>query len=146
MRLPMIDCAEPSSAGTWRTLLRHQLGAVAATALDFSSMILWVEYAGASPTLAAALGAMLGGVSNFLLGRAWVFRLGQGHWAGQAARYALVSATSAGLNALGEHLMHDFARVQYVVARAFVSLAVSLLWNFPMQRGFVFRARRTYSK
>jgi putative flippase GtrA len=26
-----------------------------------------------------------------------------------------------------------------MVARVFVSIAVSLLWNFPMQRRFVFR-------
>jgi putative flippase GtrA len=141
MQPPMIDCAEPSPAETWRTLARHQLGAVVATALDFGSMILWVEYAGASPTAGAALGASLGGITNFLLGRAWVFRQGQGHWTGQAVRYAFVSATSAGLNALGEYLMHDFAHVEYVLARAFVSIGVSLLWNFPMQRSFVFRQR-----
>jgi hypothetical protein len=29
--------------------------------------------------------------------------------------------------------------VQYVVARTLVSIAVSLIWNFPMQRRFVFR-------
>jgi putative flippase GtrA len=144
MQPPMIDCAERSPTDTWKTLARHQLGAVAATGLDFGSMVLWVEYAGVSPTAAAALGASVGGVTNFLLGRAWVFRPrdhAPGRWTGQAFRYALVSATSAGLNALGEYLVHDFAHVEYVLARAFVSLGVSLLWNFPMQRGFVFRHR-----
>jgi hypothetical protein len=49
-----------------------------------------------------------------------------------------VSAGGAGLNATGEHLLHDLARVDYLLARCFVAAAVSLFWNFPMQRRFVF--------
>ena len=128
-----------AAAAPWRTLGRHQLGAFAATAIDFASMVVLVEYAAASPTLAAAAGATLGGVTNFALGRSWVFRRASGGAAGQAARYALVSAASAGLNAAGEHLLHGVAGMQYVLARVLGSVAVSLLWNFPMQRRFVFR-------
>jgi putative flippase GtrA len=125
--------------GLWSTLARHQLGAVVATAVDFATMIALVERLGLSPVAGTAVGASLGALTNFALGRAWVFPRHSGHWAGQAGRYAVVSAASAGWNALGEHLVHDVARVQYVVARVFVSIAVSLLWNFPMQRRFVFR-------
>lgn len=128
--------------GTWRTLLRHQLGAVAATVVDFASMIALVERGHLSPVTATAVGASLGAITNFVLGRVWIFRRHSGHWAGQALRYGLVSAASAGLNAAGEHLVHDDARVQYVLARVFVSVGVSLLWNFPMQRRFVFREGR----
>jgi putative flippase GtrA len=122
--------------GTWRTLLRHQLGALAATALDYALMILAVERLGMTPAAATALGATAGGVANFLLGRAWIFRAERGTWAAQAARYSLVSGASAGWNALGVLLLHD---VPYVWARVAVSLAVSVLWNFPAQRRFVFR-------
>lgn len=134
--------AEPPGTGVWRTLGRHQLGAAAATAVDFGSMIAFVDRLGLTPVAATALGASLGAITNFVLGRAWIFRRHEGHWAGQAVRYALVSATSAGLNAFGEHLLHDLARVQYVLARIVVSVTVSLLWNFPMQHRFVFREGR----
>ncbi|HEX3345932.1 MAG TPA: GtrA family protein, partial [Polyangiaceae bacterium] len=95
-----------------------------------------------SPVIATAIGAGLGALTNFGLGRAWVFRRHSGHWAAQGSRYALVAGASAGWNALGEHLVHDVEHVQYVLARVVVSLVVSLLWNFPMQRRFVFRDRR----
>ncbi len=131
--------AEPARGGLWWTLGRHQIGAAAGTAVDFGSMVLLVERAGFSPVLATAAGASLGALTNFVLGRTWIFRRHSGHWAAQAARYALVSAASAGLNALGEHLVHDLAHVEYVLARVAVSVAVSLMWNFPMQRRFVFR-------
>jgi putative flippase GtrA len=122
----------------WWTLVRHQLGAAAATAVDFATMILAVERLGLTPVVATAIGASVGAVTNFLLARAWIFRRRSGHWAAQGVRYAIVSGASAGLNALGEHLLHDVARVDYVGARVVVSVAVSLLWNFPMQRHFVF--------
>jgi putative flippase GtrA len=137
--------ARPVSDGasaTWRTLGRHQLGALAATVVDFGTMILLVEIFGLPPVTATAIGAAFGGVTNFTLGRAWIFRNQSGHIATQAFRYALVSGAGAGWNALGEHLVHDRAHVQYVVARGLVSVAVSLLWSFPMQRRFVFREGR----
>jgi putative flippase GtrA len=128
-----------AGAGLWRTLGRHQLGAVTATAVDFAAMIALVEALGVSPVVATAAGATLGAVTNFVLGRVWIFRRHVGHWAAQAARYAVVSAAGAGLNAFGEHVAHDVAGLQYVVGRVFVSVGVSLLWSFPMQRRFVFR-------
>ncbi len=125
--------------GLWSTLGRHQLGAVAATAVDFAVMIALVEGMHVSPVTGTVVGASVGAVTNFFLGRAWVFRRHSGHWAAQGSRYAAVAGASAGWNALGEHLVHDVAGIQYIVARVFVSIAVSLLWNFPMQRRFVFR-------
>jgi putative flippase GtrA len=125
-------------AGLWSTLGRHQLGAAAATAVDFAAMILLVERFHTSPVAGTAVGATLGAAVNFVLGRVWIFRQRTGGWTGQAVRYAVVAAASAALNALGEHVVHDVAGVQYVEARVLVSFVASLLWNFPMQRRFVF--------
>jgi putative flippase GtrA len=132
-------CTEPAATRTWRTLLRHQLGSIVASIVDFSTMIALVELLATPPTAATALGASMGGVTNFSLGRFWIFRRHRGGIAGQGLRYALVSAASAMLNAGGEHLLHDLARVQYVAARFVVAATVSLVWNFPLQRRFVFR-------
>jgi putative flippase GtrA len=134
---------ERSAATTWHALVRHQLAAAVATALDFGTMILAVERFAVAPTPATAAGATAGAIANFLLGRTWVFRHREGHWTGQAVRYALVSGASAGWNTLGEHLMHDMAHVPYLPARIAVAIAVSLAWNFPMHRHVVFRQGRS---
>jgi putative flippase GtrA len=105
-------------------------------------MIVCVEALALTPVTGTAIGATLGAITNFWLGRAWIFRRKTGHPAAQAARYAFVSAASAGWNALGEHWVHDDAHVQYVLGRALVAVAVSILWNFPMQHRFVFREGR----
>jgi putative flippase GtrA len=134
--------ADGRGVGLWSTLGRHQAGAVAATVVDFAAMIAVVERLGFSPVAGTVVGASLGAITNFLLGRVWVFPRHSGHWAAQGSRYAVVSAASAGWNALGEHLAHDVAGMQYVLARVVVSIVVSLLWNFPMHRRFVFREGR----
>jgi len=134
--------AELSATSSWHTLGRHQLGAVAATTVDFATMIACVQWFGLSPVTGTAAGATLGAVTNFAIGRAWVFGRQSERVAVQGARYGLVSAASAGLNTLGEHLVHGRGHVQYVVARMLVAVAVSLFWNFPMHRQFVFQEGR----
>lgn len=120
-------------------LTRHLVASFLATAVDFSLMMLLVELAGLAAPLATLAGAGLGAITNFSLGRTWVYRAaGARPPAEQAMRYAAVSAASAGLNALGEHLILAWAGAHYAVARVVVSLAVSLFWGYPMQRYVVF--------
>jgi putative flippase GtrA len=103
-------------------------------------MVLAVELLGASPVVGTVAGASCGAFTNFQLGRHFTFVAKGDHVAPQAARYAIVSATSAALNALGEYLLHDRLGVQYFWARTIVAVVVSFLWNFPLQRHYVFRA------
>jgi putative flippase GtrA len=119
---------------------RHQAGAVVATAVDFTVMIVFVSVAGAPPELGTAVGAATGGVTNFVLGRRWVFRATDRHPLPQAGRYFVVSLGSLLLNTAGVHVLASVLHFQYVAARVAVSFLVSLFWNFPMQRTFVFGA------
>lgn len=110
-----------------------------ATVVDYSVMIALVSLGGAPPAAGTAVGAASGGFANFLLGRRWVFRATNHRTAPQAWRYAMVSAGSLVLNTAGVHVLATLFHIQYVAARVVVSIAVSLLWNFPMQRTFVFK-------
>ncbi len=123
------------------TLIRHQTGAAAATALDFGVMISAVNLLGLYPTRATALGALCGAALNFTLARAWIFNQHRGSVHAQALRYALVATGSLLLNVAGEHVAVTLLGMNYVVGRLLVSLGVSLMWNFPLHRGFVFDAR-----
>ncbi len=137
-----IASVEPHRTTTWRALWRHQAAALAASVLDFGVMILGVQELHLRPVAATVLGASLGAVTNFALGRSWVFRAPPGRDTSrvttQGVRYALTAGASAVLNALGEYLLHDRAHVHYLVARLLVAAAVGMLWNFNMQRRFVF--------
>jgi putative flippase GtrA len=119
--------------------LRHQAASIAATVVDFGVMILLVEHAHFRADGATLVGATLGAVTNFTLGRRWAFRASGEPLAPQAARYAVVSGSSAMFNALGEHSLVTAWGLPYLPSRMFVAFAVSMLWNFPAQRNFVFR-------
>jgi len=131
--------ATDAPRGSLATLVRHQLGSLVSGFVDFATMIALVRTLALAPAFATAGGAATGAVTNFLLGQRVIFAGASGSTAGQALRYALVSGASLLLNSFGEYVLTVDLRLQYVVARAFVALAVSLLWNFPMQRHFVFR-------
>jgi len=116
------------------------MASVVATGLDFGTMTVLVELGVLGPALATLVGASFGAVVNFLLGRR-IFRATGASAAPQALRYAVVSAASAAFNSLGVYVLHHRADVQYLVARVAVAILVSIFWNFPLHRRFVFRDR-----
>jgi putative flippase GtrA len=124
---------------TFTSLLRHQLSSFVSGGVDFGTMIALVHFCAFGPTFATACAAAAGAVANFTLERSMVFTGASGSAGGQAMRYALVSAASLGLNALGEYVLTAGLNMQYVIARTLVAGSVSVLWNFPLHRHFVFR-------
>jgi putative flippase GtrA len=119
-------------------LARHQVGALVATAFDFSTMVFLVQAGGFDPVPATAVGAACGALTNFLVSRGWIFRAEGASPTMQVARYVLVSGASLVLNTTGQHILHHLLGVQYVIARVMVAVVVSVAWNFPMHRAFVF--------
>jgi putative flippase GtrA len=120
--------------------VRHQLASIVATVADFGTMVLLVEYFHRSPTLATLCGATFGAVVNFMMNRHFTFARADEAVGGQALRYAGVSGASAGLNAIGEYLGTSLLRAPYLAVRLVVAIAVSVAWNFPMHRSYVFRS------
>jgi putative flippase GtrA len=130
-----------SSAQLASLVGKHQVSSLVATGVDWLVMIAAVEWLRVSPVLATVFGAASGAIVNFRLGRTWTFRATTARASGQAWRYALVSASSLGLNALGVWVLASLLGAHYVLARLGTGLAVSLFWNFPLQRRFVFAMR-----
>ena len=140
-RLQIRAGAHTPSTNTWGLLGRHQIAALLATVVDFAVMIAAVEFAHVGPAAGTALGALVGAAANFSLGRRWIFDSTAERMFPQAVRYAVVSGTSLALNSIGEYAAAERIGVPYIAARLCVSLVVSLLWNFPMQRHVVFAAQ-----
>jgi len=122
----------------WKTFVRHQAGAIFVTVLDFSVMTALVKLALTSAVVGTIAGAATGGFTNFLMGRRWIFSATAGDAHAQALRYAAVSGASLVWNAVGEYIVHDRLGVQFQIARVLVAATVSVAWNFPLHRYFVF--------
>jgi putative flippase GtrA len=134
------EALPPPRAPLALILGRHQLASLVATAVDFSVMVACVSGLAFAPSAATVAGAASGAAVNFAMGRRWIFAATSQSPGGQALRYALVSAVSLALNAMGEYALAEILSVQFVLARVVVALCVGVAWNFPMQRSFVFGA------
>jgi len=130
----------PSGPVFWQWV-RHHLASIAATVVDYSVMVTLVEVAHFRPVPATALGALAGGLANFTLNRIYTYRVTDASVGDQGWRYALVSASSLGWNTLGEHVFANVFGLQYILARLITSFTVSNVWNYPLQRFFVFSRR-----
>jgi putative flippase GtrA len=137
--------AAPSAAGRAGLLAllgRHQIASIVTTAVDFLTMTLAVELLRLSPVAGTVAGATVGAVTNFQLGRHWIYEARAHDTAAtQGARYVIVSGASCALNALGEYVLCNLLGLYYLAARVIVAVTVSLCWNFPMHRYFVFKRR-----
>lgn len=136
------DAARPPST-LWQWV-RHHLSSVAATAVDYTLMIVCVEAIGLLPVPATVVGAFAGAATNFTLNRIFTYRVRDVAVRHQTWRYVIVSGASLALNAAGEKLFCDVLGLHYFVARVITSVIVSNTWNYPLQRFFVFSRGRDH--
>ncbi len=135
--------------GTWSGLraeiarfIRANASSAAATAVDWA-LVTTVVWAGAHYLVAAAAGAAAGAATDFSLKRWWAFdRDAKGTVAVEGLRYLLVSGASLGANLAISWVLVDGAGAPPVPGVIGASIVVGFLWNYPMQRWFVFPAAR----
>ncbi len=119
------------------SLVRNAIASAAATAVDFAAVVAMVELASLQPATATLFGCALGAVVNFVVNRFWAFETTR-PMLPMAARYAFVSASSAGLNAGLLSLLLMLPTAGYAIIWWVVRGVVYLLWNFPLHRDYVF--------
>jgi putative flippase GtrA len=110
-----------------------------ATGADFGLLFLLTEGLRVWYVAATAAGAFIGAVVNFLLNRHWSFEATHGPIHHQALRYTVVSGGSLVLNAGGVWLVTELGHIHYAISVVIVSIAVGVLFNYPLQRHFVYR-------
>ena len=119
-------------------MARAGMAGVVATAVDWTAVLLLKEFVGAHYMVGVVLGAIMGGLTNFIINKFWSFQNGSGSTKSQLLKYAaawggflvlyngLVALLTEGL------MLHYFGSV------VLASIVVFLGWSYPMQRWFVF--------
>lgn len=120
-------------------LLRSIAAASLATSIDFAVVWSLVALSDWVPWSATSLGCTAGGVVSFFIGRTWAFRRSATTLRAQGQRDLFVSATSMLLNMGGVAVFSLLPAIDYRVGWLLARLAVFALWNFPLQRDYVFR-------
>ena len=118
---------------------KAQITAQLATLCDFLVSILLFEVFGMWYVAATFIGAVSGGIVNCLLNYRFVFGSDGQKKRYVAFKYLLVWTGSIVLNTLGTFIITELSGHHFIIAKAIVSVAVALLWNYQMQRFFVYR-------
>lgn len=106
---------------------------------DYSVLFTLTEIFHVWYVISTACGALSGAITNFILNRHWTFHATDGNLSGQAIRYTLVATGSLLLNTSGVYLLTEGTRIHYAFSVIFVGLTVATVYNYPLQRFFVYR-------
>jgi len=123
----------------FQSFTRAQASSVIATLADFTTLVALVEMLGLWYVTATAIGALVGAVVNFMLGRHWSFVALQGRIEHQIFKYSIISGLSLLLNTLGVYVFTDLVGLKYTLSKLIVAGLVGIFFNFPLHRSFVFR-------
>jgi putative flippase GtrA len=110
----------------------------ATVAIDVTALTLLIELLGVHVTMAALVGATLGAVTKFVLGKTWAFRDTSRVRLAQVARYLGMVAGSVVLVACSMHVLATLLALPYLVAKGVSGVLVFSGWSYPMQARFVF--------
>ena len=116
-----------------------QIAAFIGTVVDFVTVYLLTEFGGVWYVISNSIGATLGAITNFLMGRYWVFHSTTKKIYHQAFRYFLVATGSMILNTLGVYLLTENTSLHYMLSKVIVAVIIAFTFNFFLQKNFVFK-------
>lgn len=115
--------------------------------VDYIIMILCTELLGIHYTISIAIGGIIGAIINFSLNKTWTFQSKTSSYKyssrRQFSRFAIVVINSIALKAAGTYYFTTFYRIDYEISRVITDLIVSIVFNYTLQRHWVFRKERS---
>jgi putative flippase GtrA len=121
------------------TFAKAQIASLAASIVDYWCTVIGVELVGLWYVWASALGTIIGGITNFSLGRNWVFRQKERARHRQMIKYLVVWMGYLLLTTCGVFLLTHYTHLNYIFSKVSVSLVMAVSYNYPLQKKFVFR-------
>ena len=119
--------------------LKAQVASFSGTIVDFLTTLVSVEFFNVWYVVANITGNVCGGITNFYLGRNWVFNSKDRKAYIQGIRYIIVWAGSITLNTSGVFVLTHYVGLNYIVSKVVVSLLVGFTYNYFLQNYFVFK-------
>ncbi|WP_374166717.1 GtrA family protein [Arcticibacter sp. MXS-1] len=119
--------------------LKAQVASLSGTIVDFLTTLVSVELFHVWYVAANIAGNVCGGITNFYLGRNWVFNSRDKKVYVQGIRYIMVWGGSIALNTSGVFALTHFLEINYIISKVVVSLVVGFSYNYFLQNYFVFK-------
>lgn len=121
------------------TFIKAQAASLAATLVDFSVTIIMKEWFRSWYLLASITGTIIGGITNFTMGRRWVFGNTVTAIPLQAVKYGIVWGGNLVLVSGGVFLVTHYGGISYIISKIIVSAVVGICYNYVLQKKFVFK-------
>lgn len=125
------------------TFSKAQVSAFIGGIVDYSTMVFITEVFHLHYTLSIIIGGIIGSIFNFGLNKNWVFRSRNAPYRHstihQSVRFVVVVINSILLKDAGTYLITKFWLIDYRISRLIVDLFVSLIFNYTLQKYWVFR-------
>lgn len=121
------------------TFVKAQAASLTATLVDFSVFLILTEVFNCWYLAASITGTISGGITNFMLGRMWVFNARNGGIPKQAVKYILVWAGNLLLVSAGVFIVKEYVGLTPLLSKIIVSLIVGFTYNYFLQKRFVFK-------
>jgi len=111
--------------------------------VDYLTMILFTEVFHLHYTISIAIGGVVGAIVNFSINKSWAFRSKvypyEHSFRKQLIRFILVAVNSILLKMSGTYLLTTFLKIDYKISRIIADLIVSVVFNYMLQRYWVFK-------
>lgn len=124
------------------TFAKAQTSALLATGCDYLMRVFLDKVVGFSYVSATFFGAVTGGIVNCIINYQWAFRGNDSRKRDVFWRYLIVWVGSVLLNTGGTAFFKEVVGLQAYTAMMLTSVLVALLWNYTMQRVFVFKGKK----
>lgn len=128
-----------------RVFIRAQFSAFTGGIADYLTMIFFTEIVGFHYTLSIFIGGTIGAVVNFIINKYWTFKTkeeDQKSINAQLLRFCFVVCGSILLKISGTYLLTELLFMDYRISRLVTDLVVSLLFNYVLQKHWVFVAAK----
>lgn len=122
---------------------KAQFSAFVGGLTDYALMVFFTEVFHVHYTISIAIGGVIGAIVNFTLNNKWTFRNKSIPYKNtlkkQLLRFIIVVINSIALKSSGTYLVTTFLGFDYKISRIFIDLFVSIVFNYNLQRFWVFK-------
>lgn len=119
------------------TFARYAVVGVIGTAIDFGTLVLFVECFSVPPLLANLFAFLFAVTNNYVLNRRWTYKEKEAKFFQQMAKFFLVSIVGLLLNSSLMYLFLEIG-VWYVFAKVCI-IGVVMVWNFTANSLWTFK-------
>ncbi|MDR1673629.1 MAG: GtrA family protein [Bacteroidales bacterium] len=133
-----------------KIFVKAQTSSLIGGTFDYLVMIGLTEFFGIHYTVSIVISGIAGAVVNFSINKTWAFYRRENTYryshVQQLARFAVVVCNSIMLKTAGTYFFTETVHIDYKISRLMVELLVSILFNYMLQRHWVFRNRKNPRK